>query len=281
MKQDTTRVLLFISVAIIIAIVFLELTLTKIVRYTTTYSFGFDLTFFGSIVVPLIILEFVIIFCNRVITKNIVGRNTPYLNVLQMVIIINTIIGAILLSSILIEMTTYSRFTMLNVILAVGISYITSAFILALLAYRFLIWLRAYRSYIILSYIIASSLLSITVILTLANVAYILNSQPSTIFRNSAHTLAYVVSNPYFELVFLYISIVSFISIWLASLFLIREYRVQTKRYSYLLLSCVPLFVLYDPISTIFDSIIRRISIILIRLCSEYFILCLLVTASL
>jgi hypothetical protein len=54
--------------------------------------------------------------------------------------------------------------------------------------------------------------------------------------------LAYVVSNPYFETTFLYVSIASFVSIWLASLFLIREYYGGTNRYKYLLLSCVPLF---------------------------------------
>ena len=76
----------------------------------------------------------------------------------------------------------------------------------------------------------------------MANVIYMLASQIPIISRNSAHILAYVVTNPYFEATFLYVSIISFMSIWLASLFLFREYYAQTKRYRYLLLNCVPLF---------------------------------------
>jgi hypothetical protein len=242
LNQDTTKVILVISVAVVIAMVFLELTLARIVRYTTTYSSGFDLAFFASIVFPQIALGFMIIFSSRIITRNIVGKNTSYLQVLQKIIITSMIIITILLSSIWIEMFVYSKYTMNLVILVVAISYSTSVFALVLLAYRFLIWLKAYRNHVILSYVIASSLLSLTVALTMANVIYMLASQIPIIFRNSSHMLAYVVSNPYFETTFLYVSIASFVSIWLASLFLIREYYAHTNRYKYLLLSIVPLF---------------------------------------
>ncbi len=242
MKQGTSKLLLFISVAIVIAVVLLELTLAKIVRYTTTYSSGFDLTFFGSIVIPLIAFGYIIIICSRVITRDIIRKNTPNLQLLQRTVIISTVICSILLSYIWIEMFMYSKYTIIFVISVIGISYSTSSFVLALLAYRFLIWLRAYRNHVILSYVIASSLLSLTVALTMANVIYMLASQIPIISRNSAHILAYVVTNPYFEATFLYVSIISFMSIWLASLFLFREYYAQTKRYRYLLLSCVPLF---------------------------------------
>jgi hypothetical protein len=242
LKQGTSKLLLFISVAIVIAVVLLELTLAKIVRYTTTYSSGFDLTFFGSIVIPLIAFGYIIIICSRVITRDIIRKNTPNLQLLQRTVIISTVICSILLSYIWIEMFMYSKYTIIFVISVIGISYSTSSFVLALLAYRFLIWLRAYRNHVILSYVIASSLLSLTVALTMANVIYMLASQIPIISRNSAHILAYVVTNPYFEATFLYVSIISFMSIWLASLFLFREYYAQTKRYRYLLLSCVPLF---------------------------------------
>lgn len=131
---------------------------------------------------------------------------------------------------------------MILVVLAVGLSYCTSAFVLGSLAYRFLIWLRAYRSHVIFAYALASLLLSFAVVLTISNVMYMLANQPPVIFKNSAHMVAYVVSNPFFEAVFLYTSIASFLSIWLSSFFLIREYYVQTTRYKYLLLFCVPLF---------------------------------------
>ena len=133
-------------------------------------------------------------------------------------------------------MFMYSKYTIIFVISVIGMCHSTSSFVLALLAYRFLIWLRAYRNHVILSYVIASSLLSLTVALTMANVIYMLASQIPIISRNSAHILAYVVTNPYFEATFLYVSIISFMSIWLASLFLFREYYAQTKRYRYLLL---------------------------------------------
>lgn len=242
MKRNTIRILLIVSVAVVISLVFLELTLAKIVRYTTTYFYGFDLTFFGAIVLPLILFEYLIVICNRSITRNIIGKNSPYLAVIQKIVITSTVISTILLISIWIEMSIFSRYTMILVVLAVGLSYCTSAFVLGSLAYRFLIWLRAYRSHVIFAYALASLLLSFAVVLTISNVMYMLANQPPVIFKNSAHMVAYVVSNPFFEAVFLYTSIASFLSIWLSSFFLIREYYVQTTRYKYLLLFCVPLF---------------------------------------
>ena len=122
MKQGTSKLLLFISVAIVIAVVLLELTLAKIVRYTTTYSSGFDLTFFGSIVIPLIAFGYIIIICSRVITRDIIRKNTPNLQLLQRTVIISTVICSILLSYIWIEMFMYSKYTIIFVISVIGIS---------------------------------------------------------------------------------------------------------------------------------------------------------------
>ena len=150
----------------------------------------------------------------------------------------------VLLVSIGLEMIFTSAYSSFLLKLIVWINYALSAVLLGFLAVRFFAWYKSNRNNVVISYCIAMATLSALAIVTILYVSNELSGQRSFEFIRPNINYLTILGNTVvnaFTLLFVSISIVSFIATWFSTILLLRHYSKKLGRTRYWIIVSLPL----------------------------------------
>jgi hypothetical protein len=235
--------LLIVIIAIIAVILQV---LDKTFGNTFTISLGnvfpqADLVVFGLMVLITIAIQFVLIKKTRESVK--VERSKSRLG--KSVLIIATVLqfsASGILVTILFEAIFTSQYNVDLLETVVGINLITSSVLLAILSARFVRTYRTSSSRVVLAYTVAVTMLSLSGVITFIYIDSFIQGKPDYITSDFNPFTSYSpTASP--GLVFAYqsISIISFVSLWIATIFLTYHYASKSKRIKYWAIVSIPL----------------------------------------
>ncbi len=235
---------LLIVIVVIITVVLQVL--DKTFGNTFTVSLGnifpqADLMVFGVMVLISITIQVVLIKKTRESVK--VERSKSRLG--QSVLVIANLLqysAAGILVIILFEALFTSQYNVDLVEAVVGINLITSSVLLAILSSRFVRTCRNSPSKVVLAYMVAIAILSLNGIITFIYVDNFLQGKPDYITSYFNPWLSYSpTASP--DLVFAYqlMGIMSFLSLWIATIFLTSHYASKSKKIKYWTIVSIPL----------------------------------------
>ncbi len=148
-----------------------------------------------------------------------------------------------------------SSYSLLLLKLSVWINYGLSISLLSFLAKKFIAWYRSTHDLVILTYAIAMGILSINFVFTIATVLYGLVAQLDNIYSNPNPVSVILNPNNIYNSISVASSILSFIFVWIASVFLLRYYARKIGTAKYWIIVCAPLFYFLTQFQLIFINL--------------------------
>lgn len=141
------------------------------------------------------------------------------------------------------------------------LSHISSVLFLGILIFKFLIWVKAHRNYVTILYTISILLLSLCIIVSLVYLES--HYARSLIPYKKAYPLHFFVTTfptvtkftESLTTAFDLFSVLSFITIWVATIILLKQYQYKIGRIRYLILVCIPLIYYLFPFESYFGNI--------------------------
>ena len=235
--------LLIVIVAIIAVILQV---LDKTFGNTFTISLGSifpqaDLMVFGLMVLISIALQFVLIKKTRESVKVEKSKSRLGKSVLVIANLLQYSASGILVI-ILFEAIFTSQYNVDLLETVVGINLITSSVLLAILSSRFVRTYRNSPSKVVMAYTVAIAMLSLSGIITFIYVDNFLQGKPDYITSDFNPFTSYSpTASP--DLVFAYqsIGIISFVSLWIATIFLTYHYASKSRGIKYWTIVSIPL----------------------------------------
>jgi hypothetical protein len=233
-------------IVILLIIVVLLQVLDKTFGNTFTISLGnifpqADLMVFGLMVIISIAIQIVLMKKTRGSVK--VGGSKSNLG--KSILIITNLLqyaASGILAIILLETLLTSKYYVDLLETVVGINLITSSVLLAVLSTRFVRTYRNYPNKVVLAYMVAITILSLSGIITLIYVDNFLQGKPDYITSDFNPFISYspTISS---DLVFAYqlILFISFLSLWIATIFLTYHYAIRSRRIKYWAIVSIPL----------------------------------------
>jgi hypothetical protein len=145
----------------------------------------------------------------------------------------------------------FKTYNTLSLLAVVFISHITALFFLIMLALTLVNWIMTKRDRVLSLYTISFSLTAIAIMTSLIYATYVLSHQPSNIRPTSFHISLF--SLPRAELAMSFgsaldiISILSFVSVWIASALLLSTYSRRIGKIRYWAIISIPLIYFLFP----------------------------------
>lgn len=206
--------------------------------------------FFNSLLFTFLLICYVLIsFIFIRYSRNGLYILTPSKNIfkfIRWIIIPNQFIISLFLIYISIQIFVFKNYELLLLSLVIYFSYISAIGYLTILTYLFITWYKANRNFIILIYVIVFSMIILNLILSLVYISNELFNHDSIVklrhikimiseFSFYGSTLRELISlNTYF-------SLISFIGLWIPTIFLLQTYSKRVGKIKYLILICIPL----------------------------------------
>jgi hypothetical protein len=163
--------------------------------------------------------------------------------------------GSFAIVVIIFQALYYSSYSVILIPLATFGSYIPAVIILSILIFKLLRWFRIKRDYIMLSYTIAMTTI-------LINAALLIVNFPTELFDTSVQINATTIQstitktgNPHqsFQEIYEWTSFFSFLSTWVATALLLRNYSRKTGQVIYWILVVSPLLYFLGQYPAVFD----------------------------
>jgi hypothetical protein len=161
-----------------------------------------------------------------------------------------------------IALKTYNTLSLLALVF---ISHITALFFLIMLALTLVDWIMTKRDRILSLYTISFSLTAIAIMTSLIYATYVLSHQPSNIRPTSFHMSLFAL--PRAELAMSFgsaldiISILSFVSVWIASALLLSTYSRRIGKIKYWAIISIPLIYFLFPFEKNVVDIFRSLAV--------------------
>lgn len=235
---DSRLIILFVvAVAVILQV------LDKTFGNTLTISLDpqASLMVFGLMVLVSITIQFVLFKNTRKSIK--VERSRSRLG--QIIFVITTLLqysAAGFLVIILFEALFTSQYNVTLLEIAVGISLITSSLLLAILSLRFVRTYVNSPSKVVLAYSIAIAILSLSGIIAFVYVDNFLQGKPDYITPYFNPWISYSpTTSPAVVFAYQFTAIMSFVSLWVATIFLTSRYASKSKKIKYWTIVSIPL----------------------------------------
>ena len=235
--------LLIVIVAIIAVILQV---LDKTFGNTFTISLGnifphADLVTFGLMVLISITIQFILIKKTRGSVKVERSKSRLGKTVLVIAILLQYSASGIL-AIILFEAIFTSEYNVNLLETVVGINLITSSVLLAILSSRFVRIYRNSSSKVVLAYALAIGVLSLSGIITFIYVDNFLQGKPDYITSEYNPWTSYSpTASPDLVSAYQSIGIISFVSLWIATVFLTSHYASKSKKIKYWAIVSIPL----------------------------------------
>jgi hypothetical protein len=122
---------------------------------------------------------------------------------------------------------------LLSLLLSVGLS--------ALLTFRFLLWMKYKRDFLTVAYTVAAILLTINSLFVALSVSLEMQGKPNIIDSSREAITMTQVQNYDIRQFLAYLSFASFVSLWIASIFLLRHYRKKWGAIKFYVIVSIPL----------------------------------------
>jgi hypothetical protein len=153
----------------------------------------------------------------------------------------------------------------LSLLALVFISHITALFFLIMLATTLVDWIMTKRDRILSLYTISFALTAIAIMTSLLYATYVLSQQPSSIRPSSIHSALLNLPNAelaiYFGPILDITSILSFVSVWIASAVLLHTYSRRIGKIRYWAIISIPLIYFLFPFEKNVVDIFRSLVI--------------------
>jgi len=233
-----------IVIVAIIAVILIVLDKTFGNTFTTSLGSIFpkaDLMAFSLMALISIFIQFVLIRKTRKSVK--VEKSKSRLG--KSVVVIATLLqysASVILVIILFEAIFTSQYNVDLVETIVGINLITSSVLLAILSSRFIRTLRNSPSKVVLAYTVSIAILSVSGIVTYIYADNFLQGKPDYITSDFNPFTSYApTASPALVLLYQSIGIISFVSLWIATIFLTYHYASKSKGLRYWTIVIIPL----------------------------------------
>jgi hypothetical protein len=261
----TKRRALMVIIAVI-SVMVIDSTVVKYIAFTNKeYPTHVYVSIFGTLAV--VFVGIVVVLFGFAKSKNSESKlmrglstKTTYIIIAVTQLVLIAIMVTILHQTIILK--SYSTLSLLTV---VYISHISALFFLFMLVLTLLDWIKAKGNNILLAYTISFSLTAIAIMTSLIYATYVLTNQSSNIRPFSIHhsLLDLPVSHlamsfgPALDI----ISILSFVSVWIASVVLLSTYSKRIGKIRYWMITSIPLIYFLFPFEQYTVDIFQSLSI--------------------
>ncbi len=166
------------------------------------------------------------------------------------------LVSQIALSSILIiilaQILAFESYDLVLILYAIYISHLVAIGFLVLLAYQFVRWFVATKKYLIVAYAFAFSMIILYLITSLAFLSVDLSYRDPTVKMKSIKTMmadysTYGTKLSSLATLYTYLSIISFVGIWIPSIIILRTYSARLGTIRYWALVSIPLIYFFFP----------------------------------
>lgn len=196
-----------------------------------------DVLVFGLMIAISITIQSVLIKKTRGSLK-LEGSKSKLGKAVVLIAILLQYVAAGILIMTLFEIVFTSEYNVYLLETIVGINLITSSVLLAILSSRFLRTFRNSTSKIVLAYTIAIAILSLSGIVTLIYIDNFLQGKPDYISSQYTPWAAYSpTASPNITSTYQLIGIISFVALWIATVFLTNHYASKTKTKYWIMVS--------------------------------------------
>lgn len=229
-------------------------TIVKTFGYTESRIPGFlDILFFIIFISIFIISNVILVrLTNRILRYT--KKNPPKLRILNAIISTNQFVISGILIIIIIQIIVTSSYERNFLISIIYLAFVSSIVVSVVMVTRFLQWFRGRKRYLLLLYVISFSLLIIKSSVAIVYLQEELIHHGIQVKPQQTRLMILNLSNINAELseklrtVYDYSSIIFFMSIWITTSIMLREYSVKLGKLKYWLLMGIPLifFLLQD-----------------------------------
>jgi hypothetical protein len=160
-----------------------------------------------------------------------------------------------ILSFILIEIAITDAYSTYLVKAAISIACLLSIIVLALLIRRFLLWLKYNRDYLTVAYTIAIIMIALNSAFILLYLTQTLRNSPEFIYSLRPSASNTIVTYSAIYTAYNVTSVLAFISMWFASVLLLRNYSTKIGRAKFWLIVSIPLIYFLSQFQVAFVNI--------------------------
>jgi hypothetical protein len=188
--------------------------------------------------------------------KGALGIKNSYLLIFMIQISLIAILAILMLSIVVSQ-----NYNILSLFAAIFVSHISALFFLLLLVLTLVVWIMVRMNKLLLLYSVSFSLLALTIIISLFYATNVLMNQPSLIkpypIQSSLTALPRADLAIHFGPILDIISILSFISVWIVSAFLLSTYVRKIGKARYWAIIALPLVYILFPFEIYFLNIFQ------------------------
>ena len=188
--------------------------------------------------------------------KGSLGIKNSYLIIFMIQISLIAILTIIMLS-----IAVSQNYNILSLFTAIFISHISALFFLLLLVLSLVVWIMVRMNKLLLLYSVSFSLLALSIVISLFYATNVLMNQPSLIkpfpIQTSLNNLPRADLAIHFGPILDIISILSFISVWIVSAFLLSTYVRKIGKVRYWTIIALPLVYILFPFEIYFLNIFQ------------------------
>lgn len=256
--------IVFSLTAIVIVVLMTDTLLIKLSDFFVT-SFNFEVSLISFIAIAATFGAGQFLFLRLVGEKikafRVKGSFSMYLH--KVVLGVQYALAAILVL-ITLELLTISQYSVNMLIASVTISYSLGAAAMLILARYFLLWYKMNKDYLMLAYGVSAVVLAVHLVFTFSFVDYVLSGLPTTMHTPFYNPPFFATGSLEFALnsVHTTTSIVTFITMWVATALLLHEYSQKLGAIRYWVLISLPLVYFLSQFPTVFfnlfDPIIKQ-----------------------
>jgi hypothetical protein len=195
----------------------------------------------------------------RTKSRQIRARGYLHLNLLYKSVAITQYLLSGIIIFVLLQILVFSEFYTSVIGVTAVISYLMAIFMMMFLSLRFFSWYRLHKNRVVLFYLLSTITLTINAIFSFALILTISPGIPPLVGESqiavmtrpiAASPLATALNNGY-----VVTSILSFILLWVATAFLLREYSKRIGRMKYWILVSIPLVYFLNQFPALFFNI--------------------------
>lgn len=235
--------LVYVIVSATIICVSLETGIIRVSGFENTGISTYTLFFVGLSIFCIISQIIIVRFVGNKVNKSLVSTAHSHLSKMKkLILVVQLGITGLIILILFQIMLTYSYQTVI-LIAILALSFLTAAFITALLSWKFIMWLKLHKNRVIMMYLIASLFISMSAI---SGVVYFLNQlldQPAVVHAKEYADFVRHVATGNSSLVYYYtvFSVVAFVFLWLGTVFLLNGYRKKIGNIKYWVIITIPL----------------------------------------
>lgn len=236
---------IFLSISIIVLMI-VDSTIVKTFGYVESRIPGIiDIIFFTIFVTIFIITNIILILLTKKFLYD--NKNPTGLNPLFVTVVVNQLLISLILVIIIIQMITFSSYDVIFLMSIVLIAFISSVGISAIMIGKFFQWFKDRKKYLLLLYIIAFSFLIIKSIVAVIYLQQELVHHSPWVEPNETRLMILNLSNINAEVseilrsIYNYTSILFFLSFWITTSLMLREYSTRYGKTRYWILMGIPL----------------------------------------